>query len=181
MKTKLLFTIFSTVLYGCSDGEQLSQPRKSNPALEFHQAKSEEIPGWTKTQFRGSPIWINPTIEMDASEIASAKLERTPHYEKRKKEEERIRAELEKTDPDVSMGSGLSEYSIYLRFTKSGSKAFRDVTAKCIGNQLAIMHQGEVLIAPTVYEPIASGVAQISSSIMSKAELEALLKEINAE
>lgn len=181
MKVKLLLSILAVALLGCSDGTQSSPPRRVNTALEFHQAKSDEVTGWIKMQHNGRSIWINPVVEMDASEISVAKLERTPFYEERKREDDRAQAEFENAYPDAVRQSSLSEYIISLTFTKNGSKMFRDVTANCIGNQLAIMHNGKVLIAPTVYEPISGGEATISTKELPQEQLEEIIKEINAE
>ena len=53
---------------------------------------------------------------------------------------------------------------VTLQFNEEGAKKFADLTAANVGNQIAILLDGEVLTAPRVSEPITGGNAQITGS-----------------
>jgi preprotein translocase subunit SecD len=53
---------------------------------------------------------------------------------------------------------------VTLQFNDEGAKKFADLTAANVGNQIAILLDGEVLTAPRVSEPITGGNAQITGS-----------------
>lgn len=53
---------------------------------------------------------------------------------------------------------------VTLQFNEEGAKKFAELTAKNVGNQIAILLDGKVLTAPRVSEPITGGNAQITGS-----------------
>jgi len=53
---------------------------------------------------------------------------------------------------------------VTLQFNEEGKKKFGELTAANVGNQIAILLDGEVLTAPRVSEPITGGSAQITGS-----------------
>ncbi len=57
---------------------------------------------------------------------------------------------------------GLGEPKISLSFNGKGTKEFGDLTQQHVGEQLAIVLDGEVLSAPNIREAILSGTAEIS-------------------
>ncbi len=60
--------------------------------------------------------------------------------------------------------SGFGEPKISLSLSSAGSKKFADLTKTHVGEQLAIVLDGEVLSAPNIREPILTGTAEISGS-----------------
>ncbi len=67
------------------------------------------------------------------------------------------------SDARVDMSStGFYEPHISLTFNAQGAKDFADLTRKNVGNQLAIVLDGEVLSHPNIQEPILDGHAQIT-------------------
>ncbi len=67
------------------------------------------------------------------------------------------------TDARVDMSAnGFMEPHISLTFNNKGSKEFGDLTRKHVGEQLAIVLDGEVLSHPNIQEPILDGHAQIT-------------------
>ncbi len=61
-----------------------------------------------------------------------------------------------------SMGN--KEYVVSLEFTKDGTKAFADATSDHVGEQIAIVYDGETISAPVVREAITDGKCVISGS-----------------
>lgn len=55
-----------------------------------------------------------------------------------------------------------NEYVVQLEFDSEGASAFGDATAKNVGNQIAIVYDGETISAPRVNEPILDGKCIIS-------------------
>ncbi len=53
-------------------------------------------------------------------------------------------------------------YIINIKFNKTGTKKFANLTKELIGKQLAIFVNGELMSAPTIQETITGGTAQIS-------------------
>lgn len=68
---------------------------------------------------------------------------------------------------------------IQLEFNDEGAKLFEEVTVRNVGKPLAIFLDYQLLQAPTVQEPIASGKAQISGSFTPQ-EARQLVRELNA-
>ena len=74
------------------------------------------------------------------------------------------------------------DYQIAFELTDEGSKLFGDMTAASVGQQIAIVLDGETLISPTVQEPILTGrgvingmgSAERASSIAAKIQSGAL-------
>jgi len=156
-------------------------PQFVHAGLEFHQAKTEETEGWVKMQLDDKPIWINPNIEMDSSQVESASLERTKFYEQRKKAEDERIAEFEKDHPGSTIKSSLNEYYISIQLTTNGAAIFQEITTKLCGDRLAIINNGELLYAPNVNEPITGGIVWIASNNKSKSDLDTLVNEINTD
>jgi len=159
----------------------LAMPLLAHAGLEFHQAKTEKTEGWVEMKCDEKPIWINPEIEMDSSQIASAKLERTKFYEQRKKAEDERKAEFEKEHPGSTIESSLSEYYIAVQLTTNGTALFQEITTKYCGDRLAILHNKELLIAPQINEPITGGIVWVSAKNKSKDVLDTIVNEINAD
>lgn len=68
---------------------------------------------------------------------------------------------------------------IQLEFNDEGAKLFEEVTGRNVGKPLAIFLDYQLLQAPIVQEPIASGNAQISGSFTPQ-EARQLVRELNA-
>jgi protein-export membrane protein SecD len=58
----------------------------------------------------------------------------------------------------------LAEPSILVNFNAQGTKLFSDITTKNVGRELAIFLDGQLLSAPTIQEPITSGVGVITGN-----------------
>ena len=59
---------------------------------------------------------------------------------------------------------GNSEYIVSLTFTDDGKKAFGDATSAHVGEQIAIVYDGETISAPVVREAITDGKCVISGN-----------------
>ncbi|MEY8337838.1 protein translocase subunit SecD [Lachnospiraceae bacterium 62-35] len=59
--------------------------------------------------------------------------------------------------PGVIEKDGVREYIVSLTFTPEGAKAFADATTRMVGQQIAIIYDGEMISAPRVKEPITGG------------------------
>ena len=57
-----------------------------------------------------------------------------------------------------------TEYVVQLEFDKEGTDAFAKATSENVGNQIAIVYDGETVSAPRVNEPITDGKCVISGS-----------------
>ena len=57
-----------------------------------------------------------------------------------------------------------TEYVVQLEFDSEGTKAFSDATSAHVGDQIAIVYDGETVSAPRVNEPITDGKCVISGS-----------------
>lgn len=68
---------------------------------------------------------------------------------------------------------------IEIRFSKSGTARFADVTRENIGRQLGIVIDGTLYSAPSIRSAITGGKAQISGSF-SRAEAQELAKKLNS-
>ncbi len=53
--------------------------------------------------------------------------------------------------------NGMKEYVVALSFTPEGTKAFADATTKMVGQQIAIIYDGQMISAPRVKEAITGG------------------------
>ena len=71
---------------------------------------------------------------------------------------------------------GGSGWGVEVQLTSQGTTAFEDLTNQLVGKQLAIVVDGIVVSAPTVQEPITSGMVQVSG--LSEAEARALAREL---
>lgn len=59
--------------------------------------------------------------------------------------------------PAVVDQNGIKQYIVALTFTPEGTKAFADATTKMVGQQIAIIYDGEMVSAPRVKEAITGG------------------------
>lgn len=75
---------------------------------------------------------------------------------------------LSGTDVETSQGGstkdsmGNNQFVVALTFTKEGSDAFADATAKALGNTIGIYYDGDFISVPTVQTVITEGQAQIT-------------------
>jgi hypothetical protein len=87
------------------------------------------------------------------------------------------------TNSDISRASTIrvdhsSKYSVGLEFNPSGTEKIRAATASHIGEPVAILLDGKVIMAPTVRQPIAE--SAVISGDLSKTEAEKIVKGITA-
>lgn len=65
-------------------------------------------------------------------------------------------------DAYVSQDSSTNKYQVALKFTANGREAFADATTQFVGQQIAIVLDGEVISDPVVQVPITDGNAVIT-------------------
>ncbi len=110
---------------------------------------------------------IQPKIEIDINDIEYAEMKKSSESESISK----------KGYLEDKFSDSFSEFTIYL--TKDGSKKFMDLTARNIGKRLAILINGEIIMAPTIRESIQSGQINIMAPGTFNSEIEQIITEIN--
>ena len=109
-----------------------------NPEL-LREALAGKIPEGYDLKYvkgKGSPVLLDKSISIKGEGISDARV-------------------------DMS-ANGFMEPHIALTFNAKGAKDFADLTRKHVGEQLAIVLDGEVLSHPNIQEPILDGHAQIT-------------------
>jgi hypothetical protein len=76
----------------------------------------------------------------------------------------------------VVPGSSPSQFGIGVRFTAEGARKMREATAKHVGRPVAILIDGEVVMAPTLRDPISADA--LISGDYSRAEAERIVNGI---
>jgi hypothetical protein len=94
-----------------------------------------------------------------------------------------VHAEAIVTNSDISRARIIqvdhsSRYSVGVEFSPSGTEKIRAATAGHIGKPVAILLDGQVIMAPTVRDPIAE--SAVISGDLSKTEAEKIAKGITA-
>jgi preprotein translocase subunit SecD len=72
--------------------------------------------------------------------------------------------------------AGASSWAVMIELTQDGSQAFDELTSGLVGERIAIVSDGLVVSAPTVQEPITSGVVQVGN--LSQDDAEALARRL---
>jgi preprotein translocase subunit SecD len=72
--------------------------------------------------------------------------------------------------------AGASSWAVVIKLTQDGAHAFQEFTTGLVGERIAIVSDGVVVSAPTVQEPITSGVVQAGN--LSKADAEELARRL---
>ena len=79
----------------------------------------------------------------------------------------------------IDSQTGNKEYVVSLRFKPDGQQAFADATSQMIGQQIAIVYDGEIISAPQVKEAITGGECTIDGmASFEEAETLASLSEL---
>jgi preprotein translocase subunit SecD len=78
----------------------------------------------------------------------------------------------------ITYESGPNLPAVQVLFTDSGAKQLAEITRQHIGDRLAIIVDGKLLIAPKIDAEISEGSADIAGRF-SKSEVETLVKKIN--
>lgn len=65
--------------------------------------------------------------------------------------------EVASAEAGVVNQNGMREYVVALTFTDEGREKFAEATTRLVGQQIAIIYDGEMVSAPTVQEPITGG------------------------
>lgn len=111
--------------------------------IAFRLAADKEVNGWKKyTHHYHEDIWVSPTTELNEKYIVSAKLE---------------------------FGEFFSP-SLILSFTPQGKKQLKSLTTHHMGQKVAIIFEGKLLIAATIMEPIPNGMLQVGVSTIEQAK-----------
>jgi protein-export membrane protein SecD len=126
-------------------------------ALMFEQADAVSA---TSKEASYRPIFVLRKAEMDGSALSSASVNTSVIL---------VNEIVEKKVPNVS-----------IKFNTKGAKAFAEITKNNIGRRLAIVLDGTILLAPSIYAEIQGGEAEISSSRFSIAEATLLCDILNA-
>lgn len=72
--------------------------------------------------------------------------------------------------------AGASSWAVMIELTQDGSQAFEEFTSGLVGERIAIVSDGVVVSAPTVQEPITSGIVQAGN--LSQDDAEALARRL---
>jgi hypothetical protein len=97
-------------------------------------------------------------------------------------------ATITDTNIDPLFGKNYEDYldrhgtrpGIELTFSSAGKTKLASVTEQNVGRQMAIVVDGQVLLAAQIWEPISGGVVQISG-VFSEEEVEAIIRKIYGE
>lgn len=128
--------------------------------------------------------WVSKDELISAADLASVKL-----IKPRKKKlwtREEYEAFADRFDPNGNVKPKSYEdylernrtyWEIGLTFSSSGKTKFAAVTAQNINRQLAIIVDGQVVIAPKILEPIHNGEAMLTGSF-SKEEAKEIIRKI---
>ncbi len=127
--------------------------------------------------------WVSECELISNTDMASAKLFK-PRPKKLWTQEEFDAAVKQSTN----FGKTYQEYldmnrtypGIELTFSSSGTSKFASVTSRNLNRHLAIVVDGQVLMAPQILEPIHDGMAQINGSF-SEEEVEEIIQKIYGE
>lgn len=75
--------------------------------------------------------------------------------------------------------TGEKENILNITFTSKGADKFAEATAKAVGAQIAILSNGKLISAPTVYQEITDGKCVISISSADVEEIQNLVDALN--
>src|SRR5213075_2253155 len=77
----------------------------------------------------------------------------------------------------VVQGNRPSQFGIAVHFTEAGARKMRDATANHVGRPVAILIDGDVVMAPTLRDPV--GAEAVISGDYSQAEAERIVNGIS--
>jgi len=140
--------------------------------------------------------WVSESELISYTDLASAKLFMPPKSKIKPLTREDYDA-VTKEDPGylkkdlgfrVLWGKNYEDYlskfrtypGIELTFSSSGTSKFASVTSQNLNRHLAIVVDGQVLMAPKILEPIPDGMAQITGSF-SEEEVKEIIRKIYGE
>ncbi len=106
--------------------------------FEFRQAAYEPQAGWAETTtLDGETLYLAPTASLTSEDVASVSAQTDPLYN--------------------------GQITLLFRFTDAGAEKMAALSGEQIGQPLAIMLNGEVILSPTIYG-VVSNEAQIQSA-----------------
>lgn len=130
------------VLIAAAVSVPIAEERSTGPTdravIQFRLAQSEPSPGLTRMDWNGWAFYLHPEILMSATEIAAA---------------------------DVGSNWYSGQPVVHLELTDTGRARLARITTDHVGDKLAILIDGELVMAPNIMEPIVDGRVEISSSI----------------
>lgn len=193
MKTKIkLFNIlvFCCLLILCSCGyeEETNNVLESQrPGSESSETAKKELTTEeqkAKMQALQFVMYENLADEhgvaVDSNNISSSELE----GKKVKYDENDVLLDgmdIEKAEIGTQEDSQTGEKNniVNITFTSTGADKFAEATAKAVGTQLAILSNGKLISAPTVYQEITDGKCVISFSSADVEEIQNLVDVLN--
>jgi preprotein translocase subunit SecD len=109
-------------------GEATTQPTRPS-VLEVRAASNEPVESWTEMkQPNGLSIFVSPTVVLSTPDFARAEPDKTPD----------------------------GEICVRLTLSEEAGKRFQDHTSRHLNEPVAILLDGEVLMAPMIRSPIGS-------------------------
>jgi hypothetical protein len=119
--------------------------------FEARLAEDKPAPGLREAKVSGSSrsVYLHDEVIVDNGDIAEAQ---------------------------VVQGSSPSQYAVDIKFNASGAEKMRAATGKNIGNHLAILLDGQVVMAPVIRSPI--GASALITGNFTKAQAERIVNGI---
>lgn len=108
--------------------------QKPELSVEFRRASFEEIEGWKEAKLKGGEkkIFLHPQAEIDLSDVEEVSLERNDQ---------------------------LDELSVVVSLSEEGGKKMRKLTQSHLFKPLAVLVDGEVIMAPVIRESIGGKIS----------------------
>lgn len=148
--------------------------------LELRLAQSTQKDGWQKAELDGKALWLRPEVELTSKHVASASF----RWQEPPSAEER--AALDREFVSTFGTTGMRQYfptnrelEISIKLTDDGREMFAKLTTKHIGDCLAVLVNGKVVMAPVIRSPIPDGNATITGGF-TEAEAKELVQALNA-
>lgn len=127
MKHPIMIWLVLLFLLGCGLLSNTPDERDLTGQLEFRRAAFAAQPGWIEASvLGGGSMYLAPTADLTSDEIASARIHTAP--------------------------TGIT---FAVQFTDTGATRMADLTSQNIGQPLAVLLDGEVIIAPIIQTPIS--------------------------
>jgi len=135
MKILSILFAFLVSLQMCKPKEE-SKPIAQNVKIEFRLAKDNPTEGFDEKILDGQKIYLNPKVEITEKDISTAKKSMDEY----------------------------GNYIISLDMNDFGAKKFENLTGNNVTEKLAILVNGEVIMAPIIQMKIPGGKVQITGN-----------------
>lgn len=148
MRTYIILSFILILLCYCTDRPD-KKPISPKVKIEFRLAVENPVEGFELREDDGKKIYLNPKVEISEKDIVSA-----------------YHAKDQNDYP-----------TIFLELNAEGAIKFETLTANNIQKMLAVIVNGELIMAPIIQTKIPGGKVQISGAF-SEAEIESLFKSL---